>query len=36
VVRLEGLQRVEVSPLDPVRIHTFLHHYLGEEPSVLI
>jgi len=30
VIRLENLQKVEVSPLDPVRIHTFLCNYLGE------
>jgi formylglycine-generating enzyme required for sulfatase activity len=30
VVELEGLQRVEVSPLDEARIRTFLHNYLGE------
>jgi formylglycine-generating enzyme required for sulfatase activity len=30
VVKLEGLQKVEVSPLDEERIRTFLHNYLGE------
>jgi len=30
VVKLEGLQKVEVSPLDSMRIHTFLHNYLGQ------
>jgi formylglycine-generating enzyme required for sulfatase activity len=30
VEELEGLQRVEVSPLDEARIRTFLHNYLGE------
>jgi GTPase SAR1 family protein len=30
VVKLEGLQKVEVSPLDEGRIRTFLHNYLGE------
>ena len=30
VVRLENLQKVEVSPLDDDRIRDFLHNYLGE------
>jgi formylglycine-generating enzyme required for sulfatase activity len=30
VVKLERLQKVEVSPLDETRIRTFLHNYLGE------
>ena len=30
VVRLEGLQKVEVLPLDEMRIRTFLHNYLGQ------
>jgi len=30
VVRLEGLQKVEVLPLDETRIRTFLHNYLGQ------
>jgi len=30
VVRLEELQKIEVSPLDEMRIQTFLHNYLGE------
>jgi len=30
VVRLEGLHKVEVSPLDEARIRTFLHNYLGQ------
>jgi hypothetical protein len=30
VARLEGLQRIEVLPLDNDRIRTFLHNYLGE------
>jgi len=30
VVRLEQLQKVEVSPLGEMRIQTFLHNYLGE------
>ena len=30
VVRLEGLQKVEVLPLDETRMRTFLHNYLGQ------
>lgn len=30
VIKLEELQKVEVSPLDEERIRTFLHNYLGE------
>jgi len=30
VVELEQLQKVEISPLDEPRIHTFLHNYLGD------
>jgi formylglycine-generating enzyme required for sulfatase activity/GTPase SAR1 family protein len=30
VVKLEGLQKVEVLPLDETRIRTFLHNYLGQ------
>ncbi|MCP4536458.1 MAG: SUMF1/EgtB/PvdO family nonheme iron enzyme [Chloroflexi bacterium] len=30
VVKLEKLQKVEVSPLDETRIRDFLHNYLGE------
>ena len=30
VVRLEELQKVEVSPLDETRIRAFLHNYLGQ------
>jgi len=30
VVRLERLQKVEVSPLDEARIRDFLHNYLGQ------
>jgi hypothetical protein len=30
VVRLKGLQRVEISPLDQGRIRAFLHSYLGQ------
>ena len=29
-VKLSGLQPVEISPLDPERMHAFLGHYLGQ------
>ncbi|MBN1641156.1 MAG: SUMF1/EgtB/PvdO family nonheme iron enzyme [Anaerolineae bacterium] len=30
-VELAGVQRVEISPLDPTRVRALLHSYLGEE-----